>query len=68
MALVSTDVSEEHIVSIIMVRRISELGTTVAETSNRHTLQKMKALCFYETSAFFMVIAVKTSNITAITG
>jgi hypothetical protein len=36
--LVRTDVSEERIASIIKVRRIGELGTTLAVTSNRHTL------------------------------
>jgi hypothetical protein len=33
-ALVRTDVSEERIVSIIRVRRIDELGTTLAVTSS----------------------------------
>jgi hypothetical protein len=33
--LIRTDVSEEHISSIIKVTRISELGTTLAVTSNR---------------------------------
>jgi hypothetical protein len=39
-ALVRTDVSEEHIASIIRVTRISELGTTLAATSNRNTLRR----------------------------
>jgi hypothetical protein len=34
-ALVRTDVSEERSSSIIRVKRISELGTTLAVTSNR---------------------------------
>jgi hypothetical protein len=34
MALVKTNVSEEHIASIIRVRRIGELGTTLAITTN----------------------------------
>jgi hypothetical protein len=34
MALVRTDVSEKSIASIIRVKRISELGTTLAVTSN----------------------------------
>jgi hypothetical protein len=38
-AVVRTDVSEEHSVSIIRVIRIGELGTTLAVTSNRHTLR-----------------------------
>jgi hypothetical protein len=39
-ALVKTDVSEEVSASIIRVTRISKLGTTLAVTSNRCTLQK----------------------------
>jgi hypothetical protein len=39
-ALVRTDVSEELSNSIIGVRRIGELGTTLAVTSNRRTLRK----------------------------
>jgi hypothetical protein len=35
MALVRTDISEERITSIIWVRRIVELGTTLAVSSNR---------------------------------
>jgi hypothetical protein len=35
-ALVRTDVSEELSASFIRVTRISELGTTLAVTSNRH--------------------------------
>jgi hypothetical protein len=38
-ALIKTDVSEEHSASIIGVTRIGELGTTIAVTSNRRTLQ-----------------------------
>jgi hypothetical protein len=37
-ALVRTDVSEKLSASFIRVTRISELGTTLAVTSNRHTL------------------------------
>jgi hypothetical protein len=37
--LVRTDVSEELSASIIRVTRISELGTTLAVTSNRRTLR-----------------------------
>jgi hypothetical protein len=39
-ALVRTDASEELRLPIIRVTRIGELGTTLAVTSNRHTLQK----------------------------
>jgi hypothetical protein len=38
-ALVRTDVSEEHSASVIRVTRIGELGTTVAATRNRRTLR-----------------------------
>jgi hypothetical protein len=37
-ALVRTDVSEELSASFIRVTRLSELGTTLAVTGNRHTL------------------------------
>jgi hypothetical protein len=49
-ALVKTDVSEELSVSFIRVTRIGELGTTLAVTSQK--------------TPFFIVIAVKTSNLT----
>jgi hypothetical protein len=39
-ALVKTDVSEELSASFIRVTRIGELGTTLAVTSNRHTLRR----------------------------
>jgi hypothetical protein len=38
--LVGTDVSEELSASFIRVARIGELGTTLAVTSNRRTLQR----------------------------
>jgi hypothetical protein len=38
-ALVRTDVEEELSTSLIGVTRISELETTLAVTSNRHTLR-----------------------------
>jgi hypothetical protein len=38
-ALVRTDVSEELSASFSKVTRIGELGTTLAVTSNWHTLQ-----------------------------
>jgi hypothetical protein len=50
-ALVRTDVSEELSASFIRVTRISELGTTLAVTSNRLKLRrnnkKYKYLKFY---------------------
>jgi hypothetical protein len=39
-ALVRTDASEELSASIIRVTRIGELETTLAVTSNRHTLRR----------------------------
>jgi hypothetical protein len=53
-ALVITDISEEPSASLIRVTRISELGTTLAVTSNRRTLRSVP---------FFIVTAVKTSNL-----
>jgi hypothetical protein len=38
-ALIRTDVSEEHSASI-RVTRLGELETTLTATSNRHTLQR----------------------------
>jgi hypothetical protein len=46
--LARTDISEEHIASLIWVTRISELGTTLAS----------------EKTTYFVVTAVKTSNLT----
>jgi hypothetical protein len=40
-ALVRTDVSEELNASFIRVKRIGELGTTLAVTSNRLTLRML---------------------------
>jgi hypothetical protein len=39
-AVVKINVLEEHSASIIRVTRISELGTTLAVTSNQHMLQR----------------------------
>jgi hypothetical protein len=50
-ALVRTDVSEELSASFIRVTRIGELGKTLAVTCNRRTMP------------FFLVTAVKTSNL-----
>jgi hypothetical protein len=43
-ALVRTDVSEEFSPSFIRVKRVGELGTTLAVTSNRRTLSR--GYCF----------------------
>jgi hypothetical protein len=71
-ALVRTDVSEELSASFIRVTRIGELGTTLAVTSNRRTLRKIPKRRFLQEPhgvasqkmAFFIVTAVKTSNLT----
>jgi hypothetical protein len=39
-ALGRTDISEELSASIVRVPTIGELGTTLAVTSNRHTLRR----------------------------
>jgi hypothetical protein len=44
-ALVRTDVSEELSASFIRVTRIIELGTTLAVTNNRSTLQRASVGC-----------------------
>jgi hypothetical protein len=43
-ALVRTDVSEEPGASFIRVTRIGELGSTLAATRNRHTLQSVSSV------------------------
>jgi hypothetical protein len=43
-ALVITDVSEELSASMIRVKRICNLGTTLAVTSNRRTLRYVRRL------------------------
>jgi hypothetical protein len=59
-ALVRTDVSEEPLASFIRVTKIGELGTTQAATSNRRTLRRNT-----QKTSFFIVTAVKTSNLTS---
>jgi hypothetical protein len=58
-ALVITDISEEHSTSIIMETRIGEPGTTLTATSNRRMLRRnailMEALCSSETSVLTRV-------------
>jgi hypothetical protein len=65
-ALVRTDVSEELSSSIIRVTRISELGTTLADTGNKAKplfLQEPYGITSQKTP-FFIVTAMKTSNLT----
>jgi hypothetical protein len=61
-ALARTDVSEEPGASFIRVTKIGELGTTQAATSN---LQEPHGVTTQKTP-FFIVTAVKTSNLTLI--
>jgi hypothetical protein len=63
-ALVRTDVSEELSVSFIRVTRIGELGTTLAVTSNQYTLRRNTTTS--QKTSFFIVTAMKTSNLTYI--
>jgi hypothetical protein len=77
MALVRTDVSEEHIGPTIRVTRISNLGITLAVTSNRIALM-MEAIWSSESwilyeihnavtsqeTVLFIATSVKTSNLT----
>jgi hypothetical protein len=44
-ALVRTDVSEQLSASFIRVKRIGELGTTLAVTVNRRTLRRNTKCC-----------------------
>jgi hypothetical protein len=67
-ALIRTEVSEEHIASIIKVKRIIDLGTTLTVTKNcnyippkRRFLQQSYRVTFQKT-AFFIVTAVNTST------
>jgi hypothetical protein len=61
-ALVTTDISEERIACIIRVTRVGVLGTTLAVTVNRRTLQRNTDLVFLRsvhrllvTAKFFLV-------------
>jgi hypothetical protein len=44
--VVRTEVSEEHSASFIRVTRIDELGTTLAATSNRRSVEARRGLAF----------------------
>jgi hypothetical protein len=46
-AFVRSDASKERKASFIRVTRISELGTTLAVTSNRRTLRRNTKWCFF---------------------
>jgi hypothetical protein len=57
--LVRTEVSEDHIASIFKVTRISELGTTLAVTSNRITLRR-------NTMVTLMMEAIRSSKMSVL--
>jgi hypothetical protein len=61
--LVITDVSEERSASITRVTRIDELGTTLAVPLKRRFLQEAHGVTSQKTP-FFIVTAMKTSNLT----
>jgi hypothetical protein len=63
-ALVRTDVSEELSASFIRVTTIGKLGITLAVTSNRRTLSQEPHGVTSQKTSFFIVTAVKTSNLT----
>jgi hypothetical protein len=65
-ALVRTDVSEEPGSSFIRATKIGELGTTQAATPKRRFLQEPHGVTTLKTP-FFIVTAVKTSNLTFLT-
>jgi hypothetical protein len=46
-ALVTTDVSEERIASIIILTRIGDVGATLVVTNNRSTLRRNTLYCCY---------------------
>jgi hypothetical protein len=57
--LVRTDISDEHIASVIRVTRTGELGAKLEVTSNRSTHGATS-----QKTAFFIVTVVETSNLT----
>jgi hypothetical protein len=59
-ALVRTDVSEEPSASFVRVTRIDELGTTVALTSNRRTLQRNTKWRIVSSGMLWRVALVRT--------
>jgi hypothetical protein len=55
--LVKIDVSEEHISSIIRLKRIGELGTTLAVTRKRSTLRRTYSSAFLRSVLRLLVTA-----------
>jgi hypothetical protein len=60
-AFARTDVSEELSAYIIRVTRIGEVGTLAVTSNRRRFLQEPHGV---QTTKFFIVTAVKTSNLT----
>jgi hypothetical protein len=69
-ALVRTDVSEELRASFIRVTRISELGTTLAATSDRRTLRRNVATSVVPSSPILVTLmeALGSSKTSVLTG
>jgi hypothetical protein len=69
-APVRTDVQEEHIASIVRVKRISELGTTLImdtiRSSETSVLTGATRRLSTQNTAFFIVPVVGTLNLTKI--
>jgi hypothetical protein len=66
-ALVRTDVSEERIASIVRLARIVELGTTLAVTSNRSTLQSANVVPSLPILVTLMMEAIRSSETSVLT-
>jgi hypothetical protein len=67
-ALVRTEFSEERCASIIRVRRIGEIGTTLAATSNRRTLRRnTMSPCHFVTLKIETLRSSETSVLTRAT-
>jgi hypothetical protein len=70
MVLIRTDVSKERLIFIIRVKRISELGTTLAvtikgkHTAESHTASDPRIGFTPQKTALFIVTAVEASNLT----
>jgi hypothetical protein len=66
-ALVRTDVSEELGASFIKVARIGELGTTLAVTSNRHTLRRNTTKASVVRFEVFTAVTMKNGDFWVVT-
>jgi hypothetical protein len=64
---VRTDVSEKLSASFIRVTRIRELGTTLAVTTNRHTLRRNTSSLIHVTLVTEAISCSKTSVLTRAT-